>query len=167
MNRRQLAFVVILNALISLAIAVAVVWVVELRRPDPEALAAATTPVDLPPVAATFTPTAQLPAVAADPATPAASVPTTAPQTGEDTVYTVQTGDSLSGIADRFGVSVAAILETNKLDNPDFVFVGQRLTIPSAVAGSAPAQQVDSHAGCGRHPRHPHLSGQQPGEPCE
>ena len=40
MNRRQLAFVILLNALVSLVIAVLVVWVVELRRPDPEALAA-------------------------------------------------------------------------------------------------------------------------------
>jgi hypothetical protein len=47
----------------------------------------------------------------------------------------VQAGDSLLGIADRFGVSVAAIVSANKLDNPDFVFSGQRLIIPS---GDAP-----------------------------
>ena len=41
MNRRQLAFIVTLNAVISLVIALVVVWVAELRRPDPEALAGA------------------------------------------------------------------------------------------------------------------------------
>ena len=59
MNRRQLSFVIILNALISLVIAMAVVWVVEARRPDPEALAAINTPaaaaIDVP-MAATLTP---------------------------------------------------------------------------------------------------------------
>ena len=85
MNRRQLAFVVIFNALISLAIAVAVVWVVELRRPDPETLAAAhQRRWHLPPVAATFTPTTQLPADAAGCGQPTAA-PTPCPQTGEET----------------------------------------------------------------------------------
>ena len=57
MNRRQLALVIILNALISLAIAVSVVWVVEQRRPDPETLAALATPILAPMAAPTFTPT--------------------------------------------------------------------------------------------------------------
>jgi hypothetical protein len=57
MNRRQLALVIILNALISLTIAVTVVWVVEQRRPDPETLAALATPITAPVVAPTFTPT--------------------------------------------------------------------------------------------------------------
>jgi hypothetical protein len=57
MNRRQLALIIILNALISLTIAVTVVWVVEQRRPDPETLAALATPITAPVVAPTFTPT--------------------------------------------------------------------------------------------------------------
>ena len=44
MNRRQLTFVILLNALISLTIAVGVVWVVEQQRPDPERLVALATP---------------------------------------------------------------------------------------------------------------------------
>ncbi len=148
MNRRQLSFVIILNALISLAIAVAVVWIVEARRPDPETLAALSTPstaIDVP-LAATLTPTPvagtaaageqtageQATGEAAGSETQPAETPTAgaaAPAEGAD--YVVQNGDSLSGIADRFGVPVAAIMAANKLDNPDFVFVGQRLTIPS------------------------------------
>ena len=143
MNRRQLSFIIILNALISLVIAVAVVWIVEARRPDPEVLAALSTPpvtVDVP-LAATLTPTPaaaapgeQTPAEqAAGEAAAGASQPTAAPAAtpGEGSEYVVQNGDSLSGIADRFGIPVAAIMAANKLDNPDFVFVGQRLTIPS------------------------------------
>jgi LysM repeat protein len=155
MNRRQLSFVIILNALISLVIAMAVVWVVEARRPDPEALAAINTPataIDVP-MAATLTPTAAVaapgsqtgageaaageqPATGDQQATAPAEAATT-PAAGSD--YVVQVGDSLSGIADRFGVPVAAIISANKLDNPDFVFVGQRLTIPAGDTALAPA----------------------------
>lgn len=145
MNRRQLSFIIILNALISLVIAVAVVWIVEARRPDPEVLAALSTPpvtVDVP-LAATLTPTP--PALAPDEQTPAVqaageSQPTPAPAAtpGEGSEYIVQNGDSLSGIADRFGIPVAAIMAANKLDNPDFVFTGQRLTIPSSGTTAVP-----------------------------
>lgn len=156
MNRRQLSFVIILNALISLVIAVAVVWIVEARRPDPEALAALSTPstaIDVP-LAATLTPTPVTPAAAqgaqaageqatgeaataagADEGQPAAAPTSAAAAGAEGSEYVVQNGDSLSGIADRFGIPVAAIMAANKLDNPDFVFVGQRLTIPSGDTG--------------------------------
>jgi LysM repeat protein len=151
MNRRQLAFVIILNAVISLVIAMAVVWIVEARRPDPEALAAIFTPVSAPsaPIAATFTPTIAAAGDAAasgeQPPADAAAAPTAAADQGADqaatpaagaagTEYVIQVGDSLSGVADRFGVPVAAIVEANNLDNPDFVFVGQRLIIPGADA---------------------------------
>ncbi len=158
MNRRQLAFVIVLNALISVVIAMAVVWIVEARRPDPEALAAVYTPIAAPPVplAATLTPTTNVanPAPAAG-GEAAAAAPTAATgesdgasaaaPAGESTTpaagseYVIQVGDSLSGVADRFGVPVAAIVEANKLANPDFVFVGQRLIIPDAAAALLPA----------------------------
>jgi len=142
MNRRQLAFVILLNALISLVVALAVVWVVELRRPDPELLAAIYTPV-VAPVAATFAPTPAV-TVAAEGAAPADSTQATpAPQTqettGEETTYVIQLGDSLSSVAARFGLSIAALVEANDLDNPDFVFVGQRLLIPNGAGETAAA----------------------------
>lgn len=168
MNRRQLSFVIILNALVSLVIAMSVVWIVEARRPDPEALAAVYTPISAPvaaPVAATFTPTAQADSAAAaqDQAggeqasagtgaaasAPAASEGSTPPAAG--TEYVIQVGDSLSGVADRFGVPVAAIVEANNLDNPDFVFVGQRLIIPGpdAALPAATATPIASSVATG------------------
>ena len=39
MNRRQLAFIVLVNGLVSLVIALGVVWVFEIRRPEAEQLA--------------------------------------------------------------------------------------------------------------------------------
>lgn len=44
--------------------------------------------------------------------------------------YTVQLGDTLSEIAERFGVPVAAIAEANGLADPHFILEGQMLTIP-------------------------------------
>ena len=48
--------------------------------------------------------------------------------------YTVQSGDSLSKIGSKYGVSWQKIFEANrdKLDDPDKIQPGQELTIPSA-----------------------------------
>lgn len=63
-----------------------------------------------------------------------------------DVVYVVQAGDALGLIAERFGVTVEAIVERNALASPDSIQAGQRLEIPeakvviddSATATSAP-----------------------------
>jgi len=39
MNRRQLGFVILLNAIFTVLISSCVFWIVESRRPDPEELA--------------------------------------------------------------------------------------------------------------------------------
>ena len=57
--------------------------------------------------------------------------------TAPASVYVVQPGDTLSGIAARHGVSLAALAQANGITNSDFVYVGQRLTIPGA--GNTPA----------------------------
>lgn len=43
--------------------------------------------------------------------------------------YVVESGDTLSGIADKFGISIATILWENKLTVRDFIKPGQKLTI--------------------------------------
>jgi LysM repeat protein len=54
-------------------------------------------------------------------------------------VYTVRQGDTLANIAARYGVSVRAILAANpQITNPDRIFVGQRITIPSAGGNPPP-----------------------------
>jgi LysM repeat protein len=60
---------------------------------------------------------------------------------GETSEYVVATGDSLSVIARRFGVSVAAIKAANNLSG-DTIRIGQKLVIPAAgqvVPSAAPA----------------------------
>ena len=48
---------------------------------------------------------------------------------GSYIVYTVASGDVLSGIAIRFGVTVAAIQGWNQIKNPNVISVNQKLTI--------------------------------------
>jgi LysM repeat protein len=47
-------------------------------------------------------------------------------------VHVVGWGDTLFSIATRHGTTVHAIMQTNNLRNPDFVFVGQRLVMPGS-----------------------------------
>ncbi|MEZ4725749.1 MAG: LysM peptidoglycan-binding domain-containing protein [Caldilineaceae bacterium] len=51
--------------------------------------------------------------------------------------YVVEDGDSLGTIAQQFGVSAVSIMETNNLQNPNNVFVGQVLVIPNYVPPSS------------------------------
>jgi LysM repeat protein len=48
---------------------------------------------------------------------------------GSYVVYTVAKGDVLSGIAIRFGVTVAQIQEWNGIKNANVISVGQKLTL--------------------------------------
>ncbi len=129
MNRRQLAFIILVNALVSLVIALMVMWVVESRRPDLEVLAARFTP--MPQAILAATPTADT----ADTAPGESVTPTVdaapAPEAGESAVYIVQAGDSLLSIAGRYGITLDELVTANGLDDPNFVFSGQRLVIPA------------------------------------
>jgi LysM repeat protein len=67
-------------------------------------------------VAATSTP---------DPADASPTTSTSAPGT-----YTVQPGDSLTIIANRFGLTLEDILAVNDIVDPDHIEVGQVITLP-------------------------------------
>ena len=51
-------------------------------------------------------------------------------------IHVVQRGETLSQIARSYGVSMAALAQANGISNPNFIYSGQRLTIPGA-SGSA------------------------------
>ena len=57
--------------------------------------------------------------------------PPPVPTPGEQQRYVVREGDTLSGIAARFGVSEEAIREANPLSDPNRLLVGQELIIPA------------------------------------
>jgi LysM repeat protein len=54
--------------------------------------------------------------------------------------YAIQDGDNLSGIADRFGLTLDALADANGIDNPNSIFVGQVLQIPLQTSGTTPMQ---------------------------
>jgi LysM repeat protein len=66
--------------------------------------------------------------------------------------YTVRSGDTMSGIASRNGVSLGALESANpQVKNPNMIYVGQRLNLPGhsgTVSGpSAPTNTVGGNVG--------------------
>lgn len=84
------------------------------------------------------TPSAPPPSTAPSPTiapSPVATPPPTAPPTPTAVptparTYTVQAGDTLSVIAERFGTTVAVLAELNGIDDPSRIGIGQVLTLP-------------------------------------
>jgi len=66
------------------------------------------------------------PAIVTDRGSAEAEPPPTSPQ-----VYVVQPGDTLFAIATRFGLTVADLALINGIQNPDYIYVGQRLILPT------------------------------------
>jgi LysM repeat protein len=59
--------------------------------------------------------------------------------------YTIKSGDTLSGIATKFGVSVASLLSANNLSMSSIIFGGQNLKVPRSapiVVASTPATEI-------------------------
>jgi LysM repeat protein len=56
-----------------------------------------------------------------------------------DTVYVVQSGDTLYRISLRFGVSMQSLMTINHLASPSLIYAGQQLMIPEAGATVTPA----------------------------
>ena len=69
--------------------------------------------------------------------------PTPEPVQG-GTVYTVRTGDTLSGIGARFGVDWRTLVTANGIIDPSLIYPGQRLTIPGAEAVTYTVKPGDS-----------------------
>ncbi len=134
--RRMIPFLLI-NILVS-AITVVLVWSALQRRGAV---------IAEPPSVAIPTPT--LPAIVSNnannantviveqPAVESAAEPTLIPPTLEPTrptgpvVYVVQPGDSMGAISVQYDISIEEILSANGLDDPNTIFAGQELTIPS------------------------------------
>jgi LysM repeat protein len=53
--------------------------------------------------------------------------------------YVIRAGDTVSGIAARFGVSAQAVLDANGLNRSSTIYVGRTLTIPSVSTAPADA----------------------------
>ena len=94
----------------------------ETSAPSATALLTAEPPTAVPPTPVPPTPVPPTPV----PPTPAPPPP------AERRTYTVQPGDTLRGIAEKFNVSVQALIDANKLtpEEADSLHIGQELVIP-------------------------------------
>lgn len=96
----------------------------------------------------TATPTSTVPSATATPTPTGTVLPTATPTKtatptatlppGQQIIYVVRTGDTLYSIARRFGVSVQAIMAANNIVNPNRIYIGQTLIIPSPSTTPAP-----------------------------
>ncbi|RTE48741.1 LysM peptidoglycan-binding domain-containing protein [Actinobaculum sp. 352] len=67
---------------------------------------------------------------------------TTATSTGTATTHTVAHGETLSGIAKRYGTTTANLAALNSLANPNRIYVGQKLTISGTASTSTSSSTV-------------------------
>jgi LysM repeat protein len=74
-------------------------------------------------------------------AAPASPAPAPAPAPTAITV-TVQPGQTLSGLAAQYGITVAALTAANGISNPDLIVAGSVLQIPGSGVAAAPAAPV-------------------------
>src|SRR5574341_401815 len=78
------------------------------------------------------------PVLIAGPATPTAQ-PTSSIVIEQ---YTVRPGDTLTGLSQRFDISIDDLMKLNGLANPDALQVGQVLRVPVQVTRSAPGERL-------------------------
>jgi LysM repeat protein len=149
---QQIAFILAVNAIISLIISLAVVIIAGSRVPSqpatalvPETGVATTEPL---PTAEAGDETGQAQPSSPDSPAPTvgASIPTAQPVPGEGqpedtpvepTYYVVQPGDTLGSIASKFDVSLEDLMRANGITNPDYVQESQELLVP--IGGLPPA----------------------------
>lgn len=58
--------------------------------------------------------------------------------TGTGGTYTVVAGDTLSGIAAKYGTTVDTLVELNSISNPNLIVVGQQIKLPGTAQGFQP-----------------------------
>lgn len=59
----------------------------------------------------------------------------TATSSSKEAVYIVKSGDSLSGIAAKYGTTYQALAKYNNISNPNIIKVGQKIKIPNSTSG--------------------------------
>ena len=61
---------------------------------------------------------------------------TNPPSAGETTTIIIQRGDTLSGLAIKYNTTVARLVELNNIQNPNLIYAGNTLIVPSGETSS-------------------------------
>jgi len=69
---------------------------------------------------------------------PVLGVPEAEERSASSVVHIVQWGENLTLIARRYGVSTAVIAQANGIANPNYIYAGQRLVIPTGASPPSP-----------------------------
>jgi LysM repeat protein len=80
------------------------------------------------------------------PPTPVATHPAKTWDNDAITPYVVGKGDTLSGIAHRYDLTVSEIMSLNTISRPDKIMVGQKLVLPGKIDIKKPVKTVKSHS---------------------
>jgi LysM repeat protein len=99
-------------------------------------IGAVATPTPGGPAVTPATPPVLVEVTPVDSPTPAPPSPTPGPA-GAPVTYKIQPGDSLSSIAQKFGVTVDDIVKANNIENPNEIYAGQEIIIPPPKPGGA------------------------------
>lgn len=62
---------------------------------------------------------------------------------GASCLYIVKPGDTLSQIAQKYGVDAAVIMRANGIDDADFIYVGQKFEIPGCGDGKGEGESME------------------------
>ncbi len=66
-----------------------------------------------------------------------AAASTSSTSGGNETVYVVVKGDTLSGIAAKYGTTYQELAKLNGIENPNLIFPGQKINIPGTDSGES------------------------------
>jgi LysM repeat protein len=61
------------------------------------------------------------------------------PAQAQEIIHVVRAGQTLFGISRQYGVNIVTLAQVNGIANPNRIYVGQRLTIPTGSTAPAPA----------------------------
>lgn len=69
----------------------------------------------------------------------------TPPVTENETVYVVVPGDTLSKIANKYGITHQKLAQYNNIVNPNVIYVGRKIRIPGTTSASAPVPKKSTN----------------------